>query len=98
MKILRIVFCIAWLAIYFWFWSLDWFTIDPDSVGGWWQGIWQGWAFPCNFVRSFFTDCLYIAPERTTAYMIFFGINAFFTCGAIIRSIAIDFFKAIFSD
>ena len=40
-----------------WFWSLDVFAISPDEVGGWWQGIWQGWACPFNFVRSFFSDC-----------------------------------------
>lgn len=74
--IFRIVCLAVIFALACWFWSLDWFSIDPDSVGGWWQGVWQGWAFPCNFVRSFFTDCLYIAPQRTTAYMIFFCLCA----------------------
>ena len=77
----KIAMLLIVLAIGCWFWSL--FDVNPE--GGWWQGIWQGVAFPWNFVRSLFTDCLYKSPGCSTAYNVFFWINAISSTIGLVR-------------
>ena len=73
------------LAIGCWFWSL----FDVNSGGGWWQGVWQGVAWPWNFVRSWFTGCLCKSPGGSTAYNIFFWLNAIPSTFGLIRTLFI---------
>lgn len=48
--------------------------IEPGESYSWLSGIWHGFFFICNFVRSLFVDALYKAEIYTTAYNVFYWI------------------------
>lgn len=52
------------------------FPISPDKVYGWWGGIWQGLLIVPNLVISIFKSGWHIiAPQHTTAYMVWYWIS-----------------------
>ena len=48
--------------------------IDPDETYTWYSGIWHGYFFMCNWIRSWFSDAIYKAESYTTAYNVFYWI------------------------
>lgn len=70
------------------------FPISPDKVYGWWGGIWQGLLVIPNLIISIFKSGWHIiAPEHTTAYLVWYWISviwvAIFGIITIARSIII---------
>lgn len=52
------------------------FPISPDKVYGWWGGIWQGLLVVPNLIISVFKNGWHIiAPQHTTAYMVWYWIS-----------------------
>lgn len=53
------------------------FSIEPSKEYGWFAGIWHGIWFIPNYIISLFSDNYYFkAPMHTTAYNVFWYINA----------------------
>ena len=70
--ILRIVIDIAVYCFIGWLLC----DISPDKTYSWYAGIWHGMFVVPNFIRSWFTDALIIAPCRTAAYTVLYWIFA----------------------
>lgn len=56
---------------------LSWWLCDinPEKTYSWYSGIWHGWFFIGNLIRSFFGNALYKAANYTTAYNMWWWIS-----------------------
>lgn len=49
--------------------------INPDKYYTWYSGIWHGFFFIPNLLRSWFGDALYKANDCSTAYNVWCGLQ-----------------------
>lgn len=67
----RIVLYVVLSCLFSW-WLCD---ITPMKEYAWYSGIWHGFFFIGNFIRSIFSDALYKADFYTTGYNIWWWIS-----------------------
>lgn len=73
---------VAFAAAVFLAWLMC--DISPYEEYGWMSGIWHGFFFPENWIRSLFSDALFKAPSFSGGYNFFFWLFAILSTSAAV--------------